>query len=488
MTTLRQHIENLDVESWAALTKQAATAAVETAQRCGQVPPAELIAVAAMSERELVEQRNRAGTAPRQLSPVMQLVEADHRRAVAEQQAREADQGKQDAHAAAQMARVEADESARAAEDARERARIAKSDAAQQAAEHAAELRRAQTAFENLQAQFERLKSDTATEVAAAHEQVRAANARAEERAAERREERQAGQVAFEELRAELERVRADATADVAAAQKQARAADERAEQRLTERAAERGVAEHALEELRGELEQVRAQSAADLAAAQGQAEGRIAAAESRARAEIDDAITRTSREIEQVRAETAAQLAAAHEHTKQAVETLRAAQAETAQARAEAEQARAEAEQARVVDPGSSPLLSVPIPAAEVRAHTGAIEDALVRARDLDYALETALVNHGQHIDEKQVVALAGTVQRQAADLSDQLQALVTRYSNGWQAQAAQTYVGAATRAYGGLLARIGAAAQQLAQEPQIDPAVITAVTTMLDSHPWRR
>lgn len=488
MTTLRQHIENLDVESWAALTKQAATAAVEAAQRCGQVPPPELVAVAAMSERELVEQRSRAGSAPRQLSPVMQLVDADHRRALAEQRAREADQGKQDAQAAAQMARVEADEAARAADDARERARVAKSEAAHKAAEHAAELRSAQKAFEDLRAELERVKSDTATEVAAAHEQVRAANERAEERAAERREERQAAQVAFEELRAELERVRADAIAEVAAAQEQARAADERAEQRLSERAQERGVAEHALEELRGELEQVRAQSAAELAAAQGRADGRVAAAESRARAEIDDTITRTSGEIEQVRTETAAQLAAAHEQIEQAVETLRSAQAEAAQARADAEQARAEAELARLVDPASSQLLSVPIPAAEVRAHSGPIEDTLARARDLDYALETALVDHGQDIDESAVVALAATVQRQAADLSEQLQALVTRYSNGWQAQAAQTYVGAATQAYGGLLARIGAAVHQLAQEAQIDPAVITAVTTMLDSHPWRR
>ena len=61
-------------------------------------------------------------------------------------------------------------------------------------------------------------------------------------------------------------------------------------------------------------------------------------------------------------------------------------------------------------------------------------------------------------------------------------------RYSKGWRAQAAHTYVAAATRAYGGLLARIAAAVQQLAQEPQADAAVIAAVTTMLDAHPWRR
>ncbi|SOJ57020.1 hypothetical protein MSIMFB_04498 [Mycobacterium simulans] len=77
---------------------------------------------------------------------------------------------------------------------------------------------------------------------------------------------------------------------------------------------------------------------------------------------------------------------------------------------------------------------------------------------------------------------ALAGTVQRQAGDLSEQLQALAARYSDGWRARAAHDLnVGAATRAYSGLLARIAAAVQRLAQEGRAD-------TAMLDAHPWRR
>jgi hypothetical protein len=71
---------------------------------------------------------------------------------------------------------------------------------------------------------------------------------------------------------------------------------------------------------------------------------------------------------------------------------------------------------------------------------------------------------------------------------LSEQLRALPTRYSDDWQVQAAHSYVGAATRAYGGLLTRIAAAAQRLAQDGRGDVGVIEAVTAMLDAHPWRR
>ncbi|PBJ59770.1 hypothetical protein BB737_27800, partial [Mycobacterium avium subsp. hominissuis] len=223
----------------------------------------------------------------------------------------------------------------------------------------------------------------------------------------------------------------------------------------------------------------------AEVAAARGRAEGEAAtarAAEARARAEADDAIARMREEIEQVRAETAAQVAAAHEQTEQAVAALRAAQAEAAQAHADAEQA-------RLVDAaGGSQLLSVPVPAAALRGDTDAIEDALAGARDLDYALEVALSGYGQPVDADRVRALAQTVQRQAAELSEQLQALSGRYREGWRVQAAHTYVAAATRAYGGLLARIAAAVAQLAQEPYADAALIAAVTTMLDAHPWRR
>lgn len=480
MTHIRQQIEELDVDRWAALTKRAATAAVDAAKRLGKPPPAQLAAVAAMSERELIDHRNRSGPAPKRLSPVMQLVEADHLRAVAEHQAREAEQATRDAQVATQMARAEAEQSAQAAAQARERARAADAKAARWAAEHAAELRSAQQALEELRSELERLRADTATEVAAAHEQARAADARAEERAAERREERRTAQQALEELRSELERVGANASAQVTAAGEQARAADERAEQRMTERAEERRASQQAYEELRGELERVRAQAAAEVATARAQAEAEIStahAARIRARVAADDAIART----EQVRADCYAEVAAAHEQTEQAMASLHAAHEEAARARAEGEQG-------RLVDADGPRLLSVPVPAAEVRAHTGSIEDALGAARDLDYALETAGTDDGEPTDGQGVRELVGTVQRQAGDLSEHLQALSTRYTDGWQAQAAHAYVGAATEAYGGLLARIASAAQRLAEDDQADTGEIEAVTAMLDAHPWRR
>src|ERR1700754_5184416 len=111
MTATMQHITDLGVDEWAALTRRAAVEAVEAAQRHGRTPPTELAAVAAMSERQLVERRAQNGPARTRLSPVMQLVEADHLRRLAEGQAREAHQGRLDAESAAAAARVEADES-----------------------------------------------------------------------------------------------------------------------------------------------------------------------------------------------------------------------------------------------------------------------------------------------------------------------------------------------------------------------------------------
>ncbi|OSC21577.1 hypothetical protein B8W69_28260 [Mycobacterium vulneris] len=478
MTHLRQHIEELDIDRWAAVTKQAATAAVDAAQRLGKPAPAQLAAVAAMSEGELIEHRNRSGPAPKRLSPAMQLVEADHLRAVAEHQARQAEQDKSDAHAAAQMARAEAEQSAQAAAQAREQARAAESAAARQAAEHAAELRSAQQAAEELRSELERVRANAAAEVAAAHEQTRAADERAEERAAERTEERATAQRALEELRSELERVRADASAEVAAAAEQARAADERAEARMTERAEERRTAQHDLEELRGELERVRALAAAEVAAARGQADGEVStarAALARARAEADDAIASAREEIEQVRAECAAEVEAAREQTEQALASLYAAQTEAARARAQAAQAQVDSRAGGV-------LLSVPIPAAEIRGHTGYVEDVLATVRDLDLALETALSGDTRPVDAEAVGALVATVQHQAGDLSEHLRALSAQGTD-----AARTYVEAATRAYGGLLARIAAATEQLAREGRTDAGVIELVTAMLDAHPWR-
>ena len=83
------------------------------AERRGKTPPAELVAVAAMTERQLLERRARNGPARQRLSPLMQLVEADHSRRLAEGRARDAYQDKLDAEAVAAAARAEAEESSR---------------------------------------------------------------------------------------------------------------------------------------------------------------------------------------------------------------------------------------------------------------------------------------------------------------------------------------------------------------------------------------
>jgi hypothetical protein len=69
----------------------------------------------------------------------MRLVEADHRRRVAEDVARDAQQGKLDAEAAAALARSEAEQSSQAATAAREHARTVQAQAAQKERERAAE-------------------------------------------------------------------------------------------------------------------------------------------------------------------------------------------------------------------------------------------------------------------------------------------------------------------------------------------------------------
>ena len=105
MTTTRQHIEDLDVDRWATLTRRAAADAVDTAERLGMQPRAETVALAAMSERDLVRHRERNGTPVPRRSLAMQVVEADHLRSVAEDRARVAHQGRLDAEAAASLAR-----------------------------------------------------------------------------------------------------------------------------------------------------------------------------------------------------------------------------------------------------------------------------------------------------------------------------------------------------------------------------------------------
>jgi hypothetical protein len=228
MTTTRRHIEDLDVEAWAALTRRAAADAVAAA---GTKAPAELVRVAAMSERELIEHRSRNGPARRRLSPVMRLVEADHLRRLAEAAAADAGQGKRDAESEAAMARAEAQQSAQAAAVARDQVREVQAQAAQKERERTAERATHEHAIQQLRSELAQVRADAATEIAVAHEQIAAAQAVAEQRTTERTEERGAHEQALQQLRGEIAQVRADADAEFAAVRGRAAADVARAEE-----------------------------------------------------------------------------------------------------------------------------------------------------------------------------------------------------------------------------------------------------------------
>lgn len=494
MRSLVQQIEELDVEEWAALTKRSAAAAVAAAEHTGMAPSAAVAAVAAMTEQELIDHRNRFGPAPKRLSPVMQLVHADQMRVVAERQAQKADQDKRDAEAAAEMARTDAEQSSRAATAARELARATKAESARQETQRAEERAAAQQRLDLLRDELEQVRADAAAEAAAAREALRAAEARAEERLAERSAERAAAEESAQELRAELARVRADAETEVAAAQEKVRAAEERAEQRIAERASERQAAEHRVQQVRGELERVRADAEAAMAAARGQASGEIAAAQQTAQVQVanarsaaQEAITRSQTEVEEVRAEAAAHVAEARRQADAAITAAhQAVHTEIARVHAEREEMR---RAAGVKDTGSGEtLLSVPVPAAQIRAHTGAIEDALATVRHVDYVLEATASGHGwpqAGNDAELVRGLVAAAAEQARHLSEELRTLPSRYSSAGDVQAAQDYVAAAASAYGALLQRIEAAVEGLRDNGESE--LVSMVVAMLDEHPWR-
>lgn len=495
MTSLMRQIEELDVEEWASLARQSALAAVEANTRLGVPTPPEVAAVAAMSEQDLIDRRRRLGPAPKRLSPVQQLVQADHRRVVAERQADKADQDRQDAETAAATARAEAQQSADVATAARERVRAIEAESARKDAERAEERAAAQQRLDLLRGELQQVRANAAAEAAAAREALTAAEARAEERSAERSAERAGAEKTIQELRDQLARVRADAETEVAAAREEVRAAEERAEQRMAERASERQDAEHRVQQVRGELDQVRADAADAVAAARGQASGEIAAAQetaqvqiAKARAAAQEATTRAQREVEEVRAEAAAHVAEARRQADAAITAAhQAVHTEIARVHAEREEIRLAAASK---DAGAGGiLLSIPLPAAPIRAHTGPIEDALATVRHVDYVLEAAVAQGGAPrggSDAKLVGSLVDTVQEQARGLSEELRTLPSRFSSAWDVQAAQSYVSAAANAYGALLQRIEDTVEQLRENELAE--LVDIVTTMLDEHPWRR
>jgi hypothetical protein len=128
--------------------------------------------------------------------------------------------------------------------------------------------------------------------------------------------------------------------------------------------------------------------------------------------------------------------------------------------------------------------------------AFAGRIEHAVSVVCQLDYELEAGLVEDAagdvgspRPVDITLVRSLLGTIREQAADLAEELRDLPSHYTVDWQIEAAKEYAGAATGAYGALLARITAVTEQLSrQDGDLNAEVVGIVTEMLDDHPWRR
>ncbi|OBK76012.1 hypothetical protein [Mycobacterium sp. 1274761.0] len=440
MTTTTQQIAELSVEDWAALTRRAAVEAVEAAQRRGKTPPAELVAVAALTERQLIERRARNGSAPQRLSPFQRLVEADHARRVAEARARDAHQAKLDAEAAAAAARAEAEESARTAAAARAQARAAQQQAAQRDTERTAE--RAATAaaheggLQELREELARVRADAEAEIATALERANAAETRAQQRAAERKTAAEGAEQAMQKWRAELEKLRADTDAEVATARERAAAAEARADQRTAERTAASEAAEKSAQELRGDLERVRADAEAEVAAARGWAAGEAQAARDAADAEI-------------ARAYAAAD------------EVVRQAQAKAAR------------------------TLSMPVPPFEFRSETAFIENALNALHQIDYMLEVGMASDDPDVplDIDLMQTLVRVVEEHARYLTDESRGAT---SSLMPAGAAADYAEAAEDAFRGLLQRIESVVTPLeGRYRSPDAEIVNLVTSML-ADPW--
>jgi colicin import membrane protein len=462
VTTTRQHIEDLDVDKWARLTRRAAVESVESSKRLGLRPRPESVAIAAMSERELVEHRQRHGPAKHRPSLVMQLVEADQRSREAESQARDAHQGRLDAEAAASMARAEADESARAVTAAQERIRAVEAESARKDGQRARERAADQQAVQLARAETEQARADAATGEAAAQERVRAAEGRAEQRMTERATERAAGEEALQQLQAQLDKVRADAEAEKTAAKERVRAAEARAEQRVAERATERAAGEEAVARVRGESEQVRADAAAEVAAARGQANAEVAAARQAAETEIDLARQAAQAEIDN-----------AHAYAE---DMVRQAQADVARATSMAP---------------SSRLLTIPIPPAEVRAggQIRPIESAVDALYQIDYVLEIVMaeeVSSQPPPDVEFMRHLTWTVQERAKDLSPEFAHSPAQFTDQYQMEAAASYLDAAGGAFRACLQRIEGAAQRLGGRNRSPDAEIIEMVMVMLADPW--
>ena len=532
MTALLDRIDSLDTQTWASLTKRAAERAVAAAQQLGKEPPAQLKAVAAMSEAQLVEHRQKSLWKATRRRPTarMKLIEAEHQRALAQRRVNEAEQAKDDALSDAAAARLEAQAAAAAAEAARERARTALDELAKKELQRTNERRESQAQVDSLAVELDQVRADATAARAEAVESAAVATAAREREGAALNEVARKGargatelrkakaaaaesQATVEKLRSELEEVRADAVAKIAAAIEQASAADQRAGQRMAERAADRREAQAELERLRTENEKVRADAETELAAAREQvkaaedrayqrmaerAADRVSARETfeQLQTHLDQARATAAVQVDTAREQAALAIAAAQEGMDAAIARVRAEtqlqvdEATQACARAEAaleiERMRAQAQTAQ------APVareLTIPIPGWDVRPATRFIENVLTALHQINYILEVGMAEEVEAqipLDVGLVANLARAVQKQAKDLRQEFVELPARFSVDSQVEASASYAAAATQACQALLRRIGSAAQELRpRDASPDAEVIATVMTMLaDPH----
>src|ERR1700733_956273 len=511
--------------TWAALTKRAAERAVAAAEQAGKQAPRRLIAMAKMSETELIDTFRKGMWHPKRRPPTLRekLVEAELLRAMAVQQAQAAEQDKKDALADAAAARTEAQQAAAAADDARDRARTTTEELLRKELRRAAEERATAVEFESLRNELVQARAFGTAAHAEARESAAAAEAAKErEIAALDKYARQGAQLAGaqrkvetalhktqaaeEKLRAELDQVRADTAAAIAAAVERASAADQRAEERLAERAADRREAQVTEERLRGEIVKIRSDAETEIAAAHE----RTKAAENRAlqrmaeraadRAAAGETIAQLQAYLEQSRANATDEIHTAREQAVLAIATAKdGTDRILAQVRAEARRqveeavharARAEAvaDRYRAQLDNATPVaggLTIPIPEWTLRPATRHIENALTALHQINYILEVGMAEEIAAeipLDSHLVERLARSVQRQAEDLQQEFVELPTRFSIGSQADAAADYAKAAANACRVFLQRIGSAAKQLSQRhTSPDAEVVGAVERML-------
>jgi colicin import membrane protein len=508
MTALRRHINELDMPAWASMTKRTAQRAVAAAEQAGRKAPPRLLAIAAMSETELIEARRQSMWAPTRKAPTLKqlLLESQVSRSLAVQQAESAEHDARDSRAEVRAARAEAEHAASNADDARNRARLATEELLRKELQYAAERRETASAIELLRDQLAQAQALATGARKDAQESAAAAKAAREREAAaldkyarqgaqlagaQRKVETalQKSQASEEKMRAELDQVRSDTSAALAAAIERASAAEQRSEERLAERAADRRTAQITEERLQSELVKVRSNAETEIAAALERAK----AAENRAlqrmsertadRAAAQGTIAQLQAHLERARANAIDEIQTAREQAaltlskekerldRQLAQVRSVAQRqvnEATDARDRAENALGrQREERRKARTPSGGVLSIPVPAQALRPAAKRIENTLTALHQIDYILEVGMAEQIAAeipLDVKLVDFLTRSVLEQAEHLIDEFTGLPSRFSVEADAMAAAEYVEAAVASCQDFLSRISSASASLA------------------------